>query len=250
MIFVFDDENESGQLPAGDSDGDLADLEEIEVGEETGEEVEEDESSAGSDEEPGSDQPVSVSVDFPDDYLDTTTFESGVQAILDAVSVEEEESIVLYAADGDSGYVFPATAVYVLYDGGSQQVLFPSSYADDLYLADGYLCNTGSSVTVGMDLSGSASVSNYIISEVTFPTYNSATYWQYFSVYGAPYRIVDRYRSGSNTYSSYTRTTSAVLDFSDAELSSWRGFSVSDFVYVGLLLVLAVVAIMGRFRRL
>lgn len=193
--------------------------------------------------------PVIVDVQFPDDYISKDVFNSGIQQILDAVSPEvEEDEIVLRGVNNRVSSDWPDTAVYLRYN--DQTILFPSRYADDLYLRDNELYNTGDSVTVGFNLDSSTSVSNYVISEVTIPTYNSSAYWQYLNVYGRPYRIVDRYINYNNNYTSSTRSSSTALDFSDSILSDYRGFNNQSFIYIGLLLVLAVTAILGRFRRL
>lgn len=192
---------------------------------------------------------VPVVVDFPDDYLDTATFNEGVESILAVVTPPpEEDEIAVYAADVRAAApFFPSTAVYLDYAG--QQVLFPSDYSDDLYLLGDELYNAGASVTVGMDLRGSTSVSRYVISEVTIPTYNSATYWQYMNTYGRPYRIVDRYISTSGSYTSVTRSSSGALDFSSSELSSYRGFGRVDLTFFAMGFLVLALLLVSRFRR-
>lgn len=158
----------------------------------------------------------------------------------------EAEIPAIYAIEPDS-VELPYNAVVLAWNG--QDVVFPSDYADDLSVSAGILVNTSNSVTVGMRLRSSASVpGTYVISEVTIPTYNSGTYYQYLSSYGAPYRIVDRYVYGGS-YRSEVRDSSSALDFTGAELSGFRGFGnvTMTFFIFGLFLVLA--AIIGRFRR-
>lgn len=160
---------------------------------------------------------------------------------------EEEEVLpVAYAGGSALSLVIPDNRV--VFTLGSKQLVFPSGYVDDLVLVDGYLLNMGSPVTISVNLSETASVSNYIISQVTFPTYGSSDYITYVTSYGSPYRIVDRYRNTSGTISSYTRTSSAAMMSQEIVQPAWYGFSGGRMYGYMFALVLIFILIWGRMR--
>lgn len=163
----------------------------------------------------------SDSVDFPDDYLDVQTFNDGVDRILDAVEETEEVVNVNYAVStmALSDPDIPYNAV--TFDCDGIPIYFPSNYAEDVSVIDGELLNFGSNYTFGIVLDDSG-LSNYVSSEITVPTYHSATWYQYQASYGQPYRIVDRYINDYGSLSSSTR------DFVSLEFSGgndWAGWS-------------------------
>lgn len=188
-------------------------------------------------------------VELPDDYLDVQTFQEGVETILTALEPTEEVGDYvgeMYALPADPLSLMLPDNYNVFYL-GDKQLAFPSDTADDLLLVDGYLVNVGSSITINVDLSDSASVSNYVISQVTFPTFNSSDYFTYVSSYGEPYRIVDRYYENSYLRS-YTRTSSAAITAETISRPDWAGFS-GDRMY-GFIFAIAVIILIlwGRLR--
>lgn len=149
---------------------------------------------------------------------------------------DTEEELIAYA---DSvSYIassnFPYNAVFFECDG--VPIVFPSSYADDVSVNSGELINVGASYTFGVELPSSG-VSNYVVSEVTVPTYHSATWYQYLHNYGQPYRVVDRYISSSGSYSSYTRQDLS-LEFSGG--NDWAGFSVRWLLVLFVVVLLII----------
>ena len=194
---------------------------------------------SGTEETPVESETDSVSSDtvsgFPDDYLDTATFNVGVDQILTAIEGEEElytGSGVAAIADGD--VELPWNAVVFICEG--QEILFPSEYAQEVYVEDGQLINVGSSYTFGIVL-GDSGLSNYVSSEITVPTYHSSTWYQYLYNYGQPYRIVDRYVSSNGYYSSSTRT-SVDLEFSGG--NDWAGWNYGLLIGLVILLYLTL----------
>lgn len=172
---------------------------------------------------------------FPDDYLDKQTFNDGVSDILSVLQETEEEIIVgelpvLYASTYDS-----ISFSSVRFDCDGVSVYFPSTYADDVFVLDGMLVNLGSNYTLGCVLDD-ATVSNYVNSEITVPTYHSATWYQYLAQYGQPYRVVDRYLSNYGSLTSSTRD-SVDLDFSGG--NDWAGYgTVKMFLFFIVILLL------------
>lgn len=168
--------------------------------------------------------------------------EEGVEYLADAVA----DALDVYAVSGSPlRLVVPDNRV--LYYLGETQLVFPSSYVDDLSLIDGYLVNFASPVTISADLSGTASVTNYLVSQITFPTYGSSDYITYISSYGSPYRIVDRYRDGS-TIRSYTRTSSQAMTSQDITQPPW--YSIYGGRMYGYLFALIIIILLlwGRLR--
>lgn len=184
--------------------------------------------------------PAPVQIHFPDDYLDIATYREGVEELISEIALlipEEPEEELL--SDVPVGYAaadpeLPYDAVFFTVEG--RTLLFPASYADDVHVLDGQLVNLGSSYTAGVVLP-SAPVSNYIVSEITFPTYHSSTWYQYLNTYGQPYRVVDRYRSSGNSYSSYTRP-SVSLSFSGG--NDWAGFGIEK-IFLFIIIVILVI---------
>lgn len=172
-------------------------------------------------------------IEFPDDYLDVDTFVAGVDQILTAIEGEEE----MYTGSGvaaiaDGAVDLPWNALVFTCDG--QEILFPSEYAQEVFVDDGELVNIGSSYTFGVVL-GDSGLSNYVSSEVTVPTFHSSTWYQYLYNYGQPYRIVDRYVNNYGSYSSNTRT-SVDLEFSGG--NDWGGF---NYGWLFLLIIVALI---------
>lgn len=186
-----------------------------------------------------------VEVEFPEDYLDTETYLNGVDMLLEAIdpeSVPEDEAFyvdspALYALDGSG---LPDYAV--IYQADGVDVIFPTSYAEQILIQDGLLINLGSSYTAGVQLSG-YSVDNYLSSEITIPTYHSSTWYQYLQTYGQPYRVVDRYVNSYGNISSSTRS-SVSLTWSGG--NPWEGFT---FEKVGLFIIIAILLIIWISRK-
>lgn len=185
--------------------------------------------------------PVPVQIQFPEDYLDTATYRKGVEELIDEMELlvspaepEEEPLADLPAAYVASDPELPYDTVFFTVDG--RLLIFPSSYADDVSVLDNQLVNLGASYTAGVVLP-SAPVSNYIVSEITFPTYHSSTWYQYLNTYGQPYRVVDRYRSSTNTYSSYTRPS---VSLSFAGGNDWAGFGMDKVLLLVVVVILIV----------
>ena len=189
-----------------------------------------------------------VNVSFPDDYLDVDTFNEGIDAIMAALEPEEEYveyNAAAYASRNPLSLVVPDN--YNVYYLGDRQMVFPSSYTDDLLIQDGYLINFGSAVTINVDLEDSANLNNYVISQVTIPTFNSSDYFTYITNYGQPYRIVDRYYD-NNSLRSYTRTSSAAITAEVISKPDWAGFS-GDRMYGYIFgIVVIILLLWGRLR--
>lgn len=186
---------------------------------------------------------------LPDDYLDVQTFQEGVETILTAL--EPTEEIGDYVGEMFAAIADPLSLIlpdnYNVFYLGDKQLAFPSDTADDLLLVDGYLVNVGNAITINVDLSDSSSVSNYVISQVTFPTFNSSDYFTYVSNYGEPYRIVDRYYENSYLRS-YTRTSSAAITAETISRPDWAGFS-GDRMYGFIFAIVVIILLLwGRLR--
>ena len=180
-------------------------------------------------------QEVESSVSFPDDYLDKQTFNEGVDQILTAMEETEEDIVVgelsSFYTSGDVDTSYSA----VVFECNGVHVYFPSSYAEDVSVIDGMLVNYGANYTLGA-LLDSYSVSNYVNSEITVPTYHSATWYQYLAQYGQPYRVVDRYINSYGSLSSSTRE-SVDLEFSGG--NDWAGYgAVKLFLFFIVILLL------------
>lgn len=180
---------------------------------------------------------------YPEDALTNESYMSGVNLLVDSIdpySVNEEVPFIdyptVYAADPE----LPDYAV--VYDCDGVQIVFPSSYADDILVIDGMLINLGGNYTAGAKIDG-YDVSNYLSSEITIPTYHSSTWYQYLQTYGQPYRIVDRYVNQYGNISSSTRG-SVSIEWSGG--NQWEGFT---FDRAALFIVIGILAIMLIFRK-
>lgn len=185
-------------------------------------------------------------VTLPDDYLDVQTYQEGVDTILAALEDEEETGEYVgeaYALSADPlSLTIPDN--YNVFYLGDRQLSFPNDTADDLLLIDGYLVNLGSALTVNVDLSDSTSVNGYVISQVTFPTFQSTDYFSYISNYGEPYRIVDRYYD-SGYLRSYTRSSSSAMTAEVITQPDWSGFN-GDRMYGYIFGIVVIVLILWR----
>lgn len=217
--------------------------EEVEKANETTESTEGTESgTADSTEKSESD--TSAAPVVPEDILTNETYLNGVSYLVDTIdplSVNEEvlyvDSPVMYAA---GGIELPDYAVVYEVDG--VEVVFPTSYADNILVVDGLLINLGDSYTAGAQITG-YSVNNYLSSEITIPTYHSSTWYQYLQSYGQPYRIVDRYVNTSGYISSSTRST---VDLTWSGGNPWEGFT---FDRIALFMIIGFLTFMLLFRK-
>lgn len=188
-------------------------------------------------------------VTLPDDYLDVQTFQEGVETILTALEPTEDEGDYvgeMYAVSANPLFLDIPDNYNVFYL-GDRQLVFPNDSADDLLLVDGYLVNLGGALTINVDLEDSANVSGYVISQVTFPTFNSSDYFTYITNYGEPYRIVDRYYENSYLRS-YTRTSSAAITAETISRPDWSGFS-GDRMYGYIFGIVLIILLLWRSLR-
>lgn len=186
---------------------------------------------------------ISETVTVPDDILTNETYINGVNELvntIDPLSVNEE----VYYVDRGTVYALAADLpdYAVVYACNNVEVVFPMEYAEAIVLSDGMLINLGNSYTAGLQLDG-YSVSNYLSSEITIPTYHSATWYQYLQAYGQPYRIVDRY---VNTYGSISSSTRETVSVEWSGGNPWEGFT---FERIALFGILALIAVMFIFRK-
>ena len=185
-----------------------------------------------------------VEIEFPEDLLTNETYINGINELsskVDPLSVQDEvyyiDSPAMYAA---GGMELPDHAV--VYQANGIDVVFPTDYADNISVVDGLLINLDSSYTAGAQIDG-YSVNNYLSSEITIPTYHSATWYQYLQSYGQPYRIVDRYVNNNGYISSSTRDNVS-LEWSGG--NPWEGFTFDRTV---LFIIMALIAIFFFFRK-
>ena len=179
----------------------------------------------------------------PEDVLTNETYLNGINELVSTIdpdSVHEEVPYVDYGSFYNLGSDLPDYAV--VYQCNGVDIVFPTSYADDIIINDGMLINLGSNYTAGLQIGG-YSVSNYLSSELTIPTYHSATWYQYLQSYGQPYRIVDRYVNNYGSISSSTRESVSV-EWSGG--NPWQGFT---FDRIAIYLILLLLAIMFIFRK-
>lgn len=177
------------------------------------------------------------------DVLSNANFNDGVSAIVNAVNPDDVQNEVYR----DSGSMYALSDVelpeYVVkYQVNGYDIYFPTEYSEDILVVDGMLVNLGANYTVGTQLDG-YSVSNYLSSEITIPTYHSATWYQYQQNYGQPYRIVDRYVNNYGSIASSTRD-SVRLEFSGSQ--GWHGFTFSN---IALLLIVIILFLILIFRK-
>lgn len=130
----------------------------------------------------------------------------------------------------------------VIYECNGVEVVFPTSYAEQVFVSDGMLVNLGSNYTAGLQIDG-YNVSNYLSSEITIPTYHSSTWYQYLQTYGQPYRIVDRYVNNYGSISSSTRE-SVFVEWSGG--NPWEGFT---FDRIAMFIIIAILGIILVFRK-
>lgn len=179
----------------------------------------------------------------PDDILTNETYLNGVNYLVDTIdpySVNEEVYYVDYGTFYSSFSELPDYAV--VYQCNGVDVVFPTSYADEIVVLDGMLVNLGSNYTAGLQIDG-YNVSNYLSSEITIPTYHSATWYQYLQSYGQPYRIVDRYVNNYGSISSSTRE-SVFVEWTGG--NPWQGFT---FDRIALYLIVLLLAVIFIFRK-
>lgn len=180
----------------------------------------------------------------PDDILTNETYLNGVNYLVDTIdpySVNEEVMYQDYPAFYASGEMeLPDYAV--VYQVNGYDVIFPTDYADNIIIADGLLINLGANYTAGVQMDG-YSVNNYLSSEITIPTYHSATWYQYLQSYGQPYRIVDRYVNNYGSISSSTRD-SVFVEWTGG--NPWQGFT---FDRIALYLIVLLLAVIFIFRK-
>ena len=180
---------------------------------------------------------------MPDDILTNEVYMNGINQLVVTIDDESVHEEVLYVDRGtfyNLGSDLPDYAV--VYECNGIEVVFPTDYAEDIIISDGMLVNLGASYTAGLQLDG-YSVDNYLSSEITIPTYHSATWYQYLQSYGQPYRIVDRYVNNYGNISSSTRGSVSV-EWSGG--NPWEGFT---FDRAALFIVIVVLFIMLIFRK-
>lgn len=180
----------------------------------------------------------------PDDILTNETYLNGVDYLVQTIDPLTVRDEVLYtdipAMYAGGGIELPDYAV--VYEVDDVQVLFPTSYADNILVVDGLLINLGNNYTAGAQISGH-NVNNYLSSEITIPTYHSATWYQYLQSYGQPYRIVDRYVNNNGYISSSTR---ASVDLFWSGGNAWEGFT---FDRIALFMIIGFLTFMLLFRK-
>lgn len=182
-------------------------------------------------------------IEIPDNLLTNDIYMSGVNDLVNAIdpdSVNEEVYYVDYGSFYSLGVDLPDYAV--TYDCNGIEVVFPTEYAEQVFVVDGLLVNLGSNYTAGLQIDG-YDVSNYLSSEITIPTYHSATWYQYQQSYGQPYRIVDRYVNNYGNISSSTRSSVSV-EWSGG--NPWEGFT---FDRAAMFIIIAVLLVMLVFRK-
>ena len=182
-------------------------------------------------------------LELPDDMLTNEVYMYGISQLVNTIDDESVHEEVLYVDRGtlyNLGTDLPDYAV--VYECNGIEVVFPTDYAEDIIISDGMLVNLGASYTAGLQLDG-YSVDNYLSSEITIPTYHSATWYQYQQSYGQPYRIVDRYVNNYGNISSSTRSSVSV-EWTGG--NPWEGFT---FDRASMFIVIVVLLIMLVFRK-
>ena len=182
-------------------------------------------------------------IEFPEDLLTNETYLNGIDNLVNRIDPDSVNEEVYYVDRGSFYSVAGDLPDYaVVYQCNGIDVVFPTNYAEQIYISDGMLVNLGSNYTAGLQIDG-YSVSNYLSSEITIPTYHSSTWYQYLQSYGQPYRIVDRYVNNYGSISSSTRD-SVSLEWSGG--NPWQGFT---FDRIAIYLILLILAIMLIFRK-
>lgn len=186
---------------------------------------------------------AAAALELPDDLLTNETYTEGINQLVNSIDPYSVNEEVLYVDHGtmyNSGVELPEYSV--IYYCNGVEVVFPTEYAEEIVISDGMLINLGSNYTAGFLLDG-YSVNNYLSSEITIPTYHSATWYQYQQTYGQPYRIVDRYVNNYGSISSSTR------DYVSVEWSGgnpWQGFT---FDRIALFVIIAILGTILIFRK-
>ena len=180
---------------------------------------------------------------LPDDLLTNEIYNNGIESLVNAIDPDSVNEEIIYEDRGSMynlGVDLPDYAV--VYACNGIEVVFPTSYAEDIIISDGMLINLGSSYTAGLQIEG-YSVDNYLSSELTIPTYHSSTWYQYLQSYGQPYRIVDRYVNNYGSIASSTRSSVSV-EWSGG--NPWEGFT---FDRAAMFIVIVVLFVMLVFRK-
>lgn len=178
-----------------------------------------------------------------EDILTNETFLDGINQLIDTIdplSVNEEVIFQDYPSIFFNRLDLPDYSV--IYEVNGYEVVFPTSYADNVCVRDGMLVNLGDSYVAGVKMDG-YSVNNYLSSEITIPTFHSSTWYQYLQTYGQPYRIVDRYVNTNGNISSTTRA-SVNVEWSGGNL--WEGFT---FNRISIFIILILVSFIFLFRK-
>lgn len=182
-------------------------------------------------------------IEFPEDLLTNETYLNGIDNLVNKIDPDSVNEEVYYVDRGSFYSIAGDLPDYaVVYQCNGIDVVFPTNYAEQIYISDGMLVNLGSNYTAGLQIDG-YSVSNYLSSEITIPTYHSSTWYQYLQSYGQPYRIVDRYVNNYGSISSSTRNSVSV-EWSGG--NPWQGFT---FDRIAIYLILLILAIMLIFRK-
>lgn len=190
---------------------------------------------------------ITYEIEFPEDLLTNEFYQAGIDSVLDAVDAAVNPDTVheeVYYVDRGSFYSLAGDLpdYAVVYQCNGIDVVFPTEYAEQIYISDGMLVNLGSNYTAGLQLEG-YEVSNYLSSELTIPTYHSSTWYQYLQSYGQPYRIVDRYVNNYGSISSSTRSD-VYVEWSGG--NPWQGFT---FERIALFFILLILVVMFVFRK-
>lgn len=182
-------------------------------------------------------------IEFPEDLLTNETYLNGIDNLVNKIDPDSVNEEVYYVDRGSFYSIAGDLPDYaVVYQCNGIDVVFPTNYAEQIYISDGMLVNLGSNYTAGLQIDG-YSVSKYLSSEITIPTYHSSTWYQYLQSYGQPYRIVDRYVNNYGSISSSTRDSVSV-EWSGG--NPWQGFT---FDRIAIYLILLILAIMLIFRK-
>lgn len=222
------------------NDKDLAEIiEELEIIENT-EEIQQNEL-----EELVSEVPEQLQNDseLPEDVLTNEIYMQGINQLIDTIDPYSVNDEVYYVDRGGIYNLRNNLPDYsVVYSCNGVEVVFPTDYSENIIVSDGMLINLGSNYTVGLQIDG-YNVSNYLSSEITIPTYHSATWYQYMQTYGQPYRIVDRYVNNYGSISSSTRD-SVNVEWSGG--NPWAGFTFDRIALFGIIAILSIMLIFRR----